>query len=161
MATRTPEETVKAYLHVGGHDPEACREFLAADFACVSELRPSFNADVFLARMELYRKSIPDIKLELGSWIISQGDTVVCEALESGTFTEAEGWAATMGIEPTGRSYRIPTVLIFRFNEDGLIREYGTVCDRLLWLIQMGVDPSAAIRPVKAEGTGSPQSASD
>ena len=96
MATRTPEETVKAYLHVGGHDPEACREFLAADFACVSELRPSFNADVFLARMELYRKSIPDIKLELGSWIISQGDTVVCEAMESGTFTGGDGWAATL-----------------------------------------------------------------
>jgi SnoaL-like domain len=86
---------------------------------------------------------------------MSQGDTVVCEAMESGTFTGGDGWAATLGIEPTGRSYRIPTVLIFRFNEDGLIREYGTVCDRLLWLIQMGVDPSAAIRPVKAEGTGS------
>jgi hypothetical protein len=43
-------------------------------FVCPSELRPSFGRDVFLAQMEVYRKSVPDIKLELGSYLMSQGD---------------------------------------------------------------------------------------
>jgi hypothetical protein len=97
----------------------------------------------------MFRKTFPDVRWELGSWLVSDGDIVVCEVVERGTFVGP--WANPVRtIAPTKRSYVSDAVMLFRFNPDGLIVENRSWYDSVDWFHQIGVDPNMAA-PAGAE----------
>ena len=96
--------------------------------------------------MVAFRETFPDQKWERGSWLVSDGDIVVCEVIESGTF--AGPWPdPARRIAPTNRAYVSSAVMLFRFDPDGRIVENQSWYDSVDWFHQIGVDPNVAAPP--------------
>lgn len=90
----------------------------------------SFFWRIRLKVCESFFKAFPDLKWELIS-IVSTGDTVACELIESGTMKapyEIEG----RSVAPTNRSYRVPFAAFFRVNTHGLLVEQEHYGERSL-----------------------------
>jgi len=99
----------------------------------------SIGKEIYLKVCESFFKAFPDLKEKLVS-ILSKGDTVACELIESGTMKapyEIEG----RSVAPTNRSYRVPFAAFFRVNAQGLIVEQGHYGERQAWFQQLGIDP--------------------
>jgi predicted ester cyclase len=80
------------------------------------------------------RESVPDYRLTVDE-LFDGGDTVTVRATASGTPTRT--WN---GLVPTGRSFAVPTVHVFRL-EDGRIVEHWELADRLGVCQQLGLIP--------------------
>lgn len=128
-------------------DRDAFCGLLAPDFVAKGVMAPDgVDGEAIWNVMLAFRETFPDQKWELGEWLVSDGDLVVCEVLESGTF--AGTWPdPTVDIAPTGRSYVSDAVMFFRFNADGLIVENQSWYDSVGWFRQIGVDPKVAAPP--------------
>ncbi len=87
----------------------------------------------------MFDKALPNLKEEVIS-IISEGDTVVCEVIETAKFTAPMELPNGI-IEPTNKSYKLPVSSFFRINEQGLITEQRTYWDTASWARQIGIDP--------------------
>ena len=96
--------------------------------------------------MVAFRGTFPDIKWELGDWLVTDGAIAVCHLFESGTFTGPRPDAARH-IAPTGRSYRSEAVMYFRFDDAGRMVENESWYDSVDWFHQIGVDPNLATPP--------------
>ena len=154
----TPKETVTKYwLAWNGHNLDDLMALLAPEFISRSSLsqgRP-VNKDMIAKGFKMFDKSLPDLKEEIIS-IIAEGDRVVCEVIETATFTGAMELPSGI-IEPTNRSYKLPVGAFFRVNEQGLITEQRTYWDTADWEKQIGIDPklfapkTAAFAKIKPE----------
>lgn len=88
---------------------------------------------------KMFDKSLPDLKEEIVS-ILAEGDRVVCEVIETATFTGPMELPSG-AIAPTHRSYKLPVGAFFRVNTQGLIIEQRTYWDTADWERQIGIDP--------------------
>ena len=79
----------------------------------------------------MFDKSVPDLKEEVIS-ITAEEDRVVCEVIETATFTGPMELPAG-GIAPTNRSYKLPIGSFFRINAQGLIVEQRSYWDTADW----------------------------
>ena len=88
---------------------------------------------------KMFDTALPDLKEEVVS-ILEQGDRVVCEVLETATFT-GPMQLPTGALTPTNRPYKIPVGAFFRVNAQGLIVERRSYWDTADWERQIGIDP--------------------
>jgi ketosteroid isomerase-like protein len=64
---------------------------------------------------------------------------VVCEVVETATFTGSLDWP-TGAIAPTNKSYKLPFAAFFRIDAQGLIAEQRNYWDTADWIRQVGID---------------------
>jgi hypothetical protein len=125
-------------------DREGFLALLAPSFVGRGSMAPQgVDGETIWKVMAAFRKTFPDIKWELGRWIVCDGDIVVCQLTESGTFSGP--WAnPARPIAPTNRPYVSDAVMYFRFDAAGLIVENQSWYDSVDWFHQIGVDPNLA-----------------
>lgn len=131
-------------------DRDAFFALLAPDFVAKGVMAPAgLDKDAIWDFMVAFRATFPDQRWEPGAWLVGDGDLVVCEVIESGTF--AGPWPdPRRAIAPTHRSYVSRAVMLFRFDADGLIVENESWYDSVDWFHQIGVDPNVAAPPDEA-----------
>ena len=71
--------------------------------------------------------------------VIDATDTIVCQEIADGTNNGPLG-----PLPPTGRRFRLPVCVVFRFNTDGLIETADFYWDQLSMLTQLGHAGAAA-----------------
>lgn len=128
-------------------DREAFLRLLAPGFVARGAMDPAgVSGEATWEFMVAFRGTFPDQRWELGSWLVSDGDLLVCEVVESGTF--AGPWPGPdRGISPTNRHYVSRAAMLFRFDADGLIVENESWYDSVDWFHQIGVDPNVGAPP--------------
>lgn len=136
----TPKEIVTKYWEAyTKHDQEGILSLLAPDYSLRSPLSGgAATKDMVAGGLKLFEKSFPDLKEEVVS-MIAEGDRVICEVLETATFTGTLDWP-TGAIAPTNKSYKLPFVALFRVNAAGLIAEQRNYWDTAAWIRQVGID---------------------
>jgi len=138
----TPKETVTDYWRAWSeYNIDAMLALLAPDFISRSSLsqgRP-VGKDMIAMGFKMFGKALPDLNEELVS-IIAEGDRVMCEVIETATFTGPMQLPSGV-IEPTNRFYKLPVGAFFRVNAQGLIVEQRTYWDTADWERQIGIDP--------------------
>jgi hypothetical protein len=120
---------------------------LAPGFVAKGSMGPQgVDGETIWKVMVAFRETFPDIAWELGKWMVSDRDIVVCHLVERGTFTGP--WAnRARPVSPTRRSYASDTVMFFRFDDSGRILENQSWYDSVDWFHQIGVDPNVAAPP--------------
>ena len=137
----TPKEAVTKYWQAyTKHDQEGILALLApAEYTLRSPLSPNPSTkDMVGGGLKLFEKSFPDLKEQIVS-IIAEGDRVVCEVVETATFTGPLDWP-TGTIAPTNKAYALPFAAFFRVNAQGLIVEQRNYWDTANWIQQVGID---------------------
>jgi steroid delta-isomerase-like uncharacterized protein len=139
----TAEETVTAYWRAWTeHNRDLLLRLLAPDFVSRSSLsngRPA-GKDLIAKGFHMFDRALPNLREEVVS-MVSEGDRVACEVVETATFTGPME-LSTGAIAPTNRSYTLPIASFFRINADGLIAEQRTYWDTARWAEQVGIDPA-------------------
>jgi hypothetical protein len=146
---RDHEKSVMEWLRTWNSvDRDGFMAIVAPDFVGKGVMAPQgIDRETIWNFMVAFRETFPDIRWELGEWLVSDGDMCVCHLFESGTFTGP--WpGGEHVIEPTNKSYRSEAVMFFRFDAGGLILENKSWYDSVDWFRQIGVDPNVASGPV-------------
>jgi hypothetical protein len=146
--SRTPDESVREWLRTWNTvDRAGFLDLLSPHFVGKGVMAPEgIDAESMWNMMVAFRETFPDIRWELGDWLVAQADIAVCHLYESGTFTGR--WPdPDRLIEPTYRSYRSEAVMLFRFDADGQIVENNNWYDSVDWFHQIGVDPNVGAPP--------------
>ena len=137
----TPKETVTNYWRAwSDHNLDNLLALLAPEFISRSSLSQgrAANKDMIAMGFKMFDKALPNLKEEIVS-IIAEGNNVVCQVIETATFTAAMELPTGI-IEPTNRSYKLPVGAFFRVNTQGLITEQRTYWDTADWERQIGID---------------------
>jgi steroid delta-isomerase-like uncharacterized protein len=142
----TPKETISSYWRAWTeHNLESLLCLLDPEFTSRSSLsqgRPA-SKDMIAKGFKMFDKALPNLKEEVVS-IVAEENRVVCEVLETATFSGP--MELPMGvIIPTNRSYKLPIASFFRINSQGLILEQRTYWDTADWAQQIGIDPKLFI----------------
>jgi steroid delta-isomerase-like uncharacterized protein len=138
----TSKETVTNYWRAWSeHNLDNLLALLAPEFISRSSLSQerAANKDMIAMGFKMFDKALPDLKEELVS-IIAENDRVVCEVIETATFTGPME-LPTGVIAPTNRPYKLPVGSFFHVNAQGLITEQHTYWDTADWERQIGIDP--------------------
>jgi len=137
----TPKETVTNYWRAwSDHNLDNLLALLAPEFISRSSLSQGRAANKGMIEMgfKMFDKALPDLKEEIVS-IIAEGNSVVCQVMETATFTAAME-LPTGVIAPTKCSYKLPVGAFFCVNDQGLITEQRTYWDTADWERQIGID---------------------
>ena len=151
---RTAEDAAKAWMRAQcEHDPEALAALLAPELVGSG---PYFageriGKEDYVKASESFHQAFPNLKMEPTS-MLSQGDTVAWEYVESATFTAPLLGPGGHTLAPTNRSYRVPIGAFMRINASGLIVELRVYDNPLLASQQLGTDPTVFL-PNKAQDT--------
>ncbi len=122
----SPEEVVYAFLDAyNAKDFDGAMALLADDFVTVGA---STNWDPiqkasYRDKLTCAAFAFPDSRWTTANMVVS-GDTVAVRVIWTGTFMRPLAWRGQTR-QPTGRSYREQTVLFFRIDENGQIREHN------------------------------------
>ena len=129
MQKMTPKETVSNYWRAWTeHNLDNLLSLLAPDFVSRSSLsrgRP-VGKDMIAKGLKMFDKSLRGCLRKRLFSITAEEDRVVCEVIETATFTGPMELPAG-GIAPTNRSYKLPVGSFFRINAQGLIVEQRSV----------------------------------
>lgn len=136
----TPKETVTKYWQAyTKHDQEGILSLLAPNYNLRSPLSGGVaTKDMVAGGLKLFEQSFPNLKEEVISMVV-EGDRVVCEVVETATFTGSLDWP-TGAIAPTNKSYNLPFAAFFRVDSQGLIAEQRNYWDTAGWIRQVGID---------------------
>jgi steroid delta-isomerase-like uncharacterized protein len=110
---------------------------LAEDFVEHEEtpgLAPTKAGVIDFFRMQL--AAFPDLRMSVED-IVANGDKVVARVALSGT-----NRGSFMNMPATGKSVNVQLIDMFRFSDDGLLREHWGVLDALAMMQQLGVVPA-------------------
>lgn len=143
----TPKEIVTKYWQAYSiHDQEVILSLLAPEYILQSPLSQghSTTKDMVAGGLKLFEISFPDLKEEVIN-IIAEGDRVVCEVVETATFTGPLSWPTGV-IAATNKSYILPFSAFFRVNTAGLIVEQRNYWDTANWIRQVGIDAKLFIQ---------------
>jgi len=136
----TPKETIIKYWQAyNDHNQEGILSLLSPEYILHSPMSQGLvTKDMVAGGLKLFETSFPDLKEKVMS-IIAEGDRVVCEVVETATFTGPLQWSTGL-IEPTNHSYTLPFSVFFRVNVEGLIVEQLNYWDTANWIKQIGID---------------------
>ncbi|HTA83937.1 MAG TPA: ester cyclase [Bacteroidia bacterium] len=146
----SPKETVTKYWRAWSeHNLDDLLALLAPEFISRSSLSQgrAANKDMIAMGFKMFDKALPDLKEELIS-IIAEDNRVVCEVIETATFTGPME-LPTGVITPTNKAYILPVGSFFRTNTQGLITEQRTYWDTSDWARQIGIDPKLFVPKVE------------
>ena len=120
----TPEAVVLAFLDAfNKNDLDGGMACLADDFVRLGESTKwvPMSKEIYRDMWARFADAFPDFKWET-SCMVTSGDTVAIEVVETGTFTDPWAWQGKT-LWPTGKAYRSRISLFFRVNKDGLIQD--------------------------------------
>ena len=127
----------RMYDLINAGDIDGFAEKLADDFVEHEEtpgLAPTKAGVIDFFRMQL--AGFPDLRMGVED-IVANGDKVVARVALSGT-----NRGAFMGMPSTGKNVNVQLIDMFRFGDDGLLREHWGVLDALAMMQQLGVVPA-------------------
>ena len=127
----------RMYDLINAGDIDGFAEKLADDFVEHEEtpgLAPTKAGVIDFFRMQL--AGFPDLRMGVED-IVANGDKVVARVALSGT-----NRGAFMGMPATGKNVNVQLIDMFRFGDDGLLREHWGVLDALAMMQQLGVVPA-------------------
>lgn len=84
-----------------------------------------------------FREAFPDLHLDV-QFVVADDDRIMFYISTSGTHR-----GPFMGMAPTGRTFKVDSVDVFRFNAEGKIAEHWGVFDAFGTLVQLGLVPPA------------------
>ncbi len=127
----------RLYDLLGAGDVEGFGRHLADDVVEHEEL-PGLapTKDGILAFFRMQVAAFPDMRMDVQD-VVASGDKVVARVRYTGT-----NRGAFMGAPPTGKSVDAQLIDIFRFGDDGLVREHWGVMDQLTMMQQLGLAPA-------------------
>ena len=137
----TPKEVITKYWQAyTAHNQEAILSLLAPEYVLRSPLSHGQPAskDMIAGGLKLFEISFPDLKEEVMN-IAAEDDRVICEVVETATFTGPLQWPTGV-IAPTNKSYTLPFAAFFRVSAQGLIVEQRNYWDTANWMQQVGID---------------------
>ena len=125
------EETVRKFFEAGNkQDLETLAGLVAPSLTVNNQLFGQGNVvprEVFKASLDNMRKAFPNLNMHVVN-MISQGDTVVTEELETAT------------LSTNGRSYKMPVCVVMRVNDQGQIYETHNYWDTRTLFDQLQID---------------------
>jgi steroid delta-isomerase-like uncharacterized protein len=127
----------RLYDLINARDIEGFARHLGDDFVEHEEtpgLAPTKAGVEAFFRMQL--AGFPDMHMHVED-VISSGDKVVARVRYTGTHR-----GEFMGMPATGKSVDVQLIDMFRFGDDGLVREHWGVLDALAMMQQLGVVPT-------------------
>ena len=127
----------RMYDLINAGDINGFAKNLADDFVEHEEtpgLAPTKAGVIDFFRMQL--AAFPDLRMGVED-VVANGDKVVARVALSGT-----NRGAFMGMPATGKSVNVQLIDMFRFGDDGLLREHWGVLDALAMMQQLGVAPA-------------------
>ena len=129
----------RMYELISGGDIDGFGGHLADDVVEHEEL-PGLapTKDGILTFFRLQGAAFADMRMEVQD-IVASGDKVVARVRYTGTHQ-----GDFMGMPATGKAVDVQLVDIFRFGDDGLLREHWGVMDQLTLMQQLGVVPVAS-----------------
>ncbi|MBL8162942.1 MAG: ester cyclase [Anaerolineae bacterium] len=98
--------------------------------------RPGLAAD-----WQRLKGALPDLTVSI-DLLLSEGNWAAVVYTMRGTFSSSFVNANQSAIAPTGRSLELPVVILFRFEQEGLVAESWELYDSLSFLTQLGLLPS-------------------
>jgi steroid delta-isomerase-like uncharacterized protein len=127
----------RLYELINAGDIEGFSRHLADDFVEHEEtpgLAPT--KDGVKAFFQMQRAAFPDTRMAVED-VFANGDKAVARVRLTGTHQ-----GPFMGTPATGKSVDVQLIDIFRFGDDGLVREHWGVLDALAMMQQLGVVPA-------------------
>lgn len=127
----------RLYDRINAGDIDGFARDLADDFVEHEEtpgLAPTKDGVKSFFRMQL--AAFPDLRLAVQD-VVADGDKVVARVRYTGT-----QHGEFMGMPATGKSVEVQLIDIFRFGDDGRVREHWGVIDLLTMMQQLGVVPA-------------------
>jgi len=119
--------------------PELCDRYLAADRVDHQDygLPPGManGHEGFRRVLGVFFDAFPDLHLEV-EFTIGDDDRIMLHISTTGTHT-----GAFMGMAPTGKTFKVNGVDIFRFNDEGKIAAHWGVFDTFGMMAQLGLVP--------------------
>ena len=126
----------RLYDLINAGDVEGFSRHLADDFVEHEEtpgLAPTKDGVKAFFRMQL--AAFPDLRMAVED-VVANGDKVVARVRYTGTNS-----GEFMAMPATGKSVDVQLIDMFRFGDDGLLREHWGVLDALAMMQQLGVVP--------------------
>jgi steroid delta-isomerase-like uncharacterized protein len=127
----------RIYKHINAGDIDGFALYLADDVVeheAIPGLAPTKDGILAFFRAQL--AAFPDMRMGVQD-IIASGDKVVARVRYTGT-----NRGDFMGAPATGRNVDVQLIDIFRFGEDGLVREHWGVMDQTTMMQQLGLAPA-------------------
>ena len=125
------QEVVRKFFEAGNkQDLETLSGLVASSLTVDNPLFGQGNVvprAVFKTSLDNMRKAFPNLNMHVVN-MISQGDTVVTEELETAT------------LSTNGRSYKIPVCIVMRVNDQGQIYETHNYWDTRTLFDQLQID---------------------
>jgi steroid delta-isomerase-like uncharacterized protein len=122
---------------INAGDIEGFASHLADDFVEHEEtpgLAPTKDGVKAFFQMQL--AAFPDMRMDVED-VVASGDKVVARVRYTGTHR-----GEFMGMPATGKSVDVQLIDMFRFDEDGRVREHWGVMDALAMMQQLGLVPA-------------------
>ncbi len=127
----------RLYDLINAGDIEGFGRHLADDFVEHEEqagLTPTKDGVKAFFQMQL--AAFPDLRMDVQD-VVASGDKVVARVRYTAT-----NRGAFMGMPATDKSVDVQLIDMFRFGDDGLLREHWGVLDALAMMQQLGVVPA-------------------
>ena len=127
----------RLYDLINAGDIEGFARHLADDFVEHEEtpgLAPT--RDGVKAFFQMQRAAFQNLRLDVED-VVANGDKAVARVRYTGT-----NRGEFMGMPATGKSVAVQLIDMFRFGDDGLVREHWGVLDALAMMQQLGVVPA-------------------
>lgn len=126
----------RLYELLNAGDLDGFGELLADDFV-EHEVTPGLEPtkEGVKAFFGMYMVAFPDLRMELLDILVS-GDKGAARVRATGTHK-----GEFLGMPPTGKGVDIQLIDLFRFGDDGLVREHWGVLDALKMMEQLGAIP--------------------
>jgi len=129
--------TRRIYELIGAGNLEGFGRCLADDVVEHEELpglAPTKDGILAFFRMQL--AAFPDMRMDVQD-VVASGDKVVARVRYAGT-----NRGEFMGAPATGKTIDVQLIDIFRFGDDGLVREHWGVMDQMTMMQQLGLAPA-------------------
>lgn len=116
---------------------DRCDRYLAADRVDYQDYglppRAADGHDGFKMVVGVFREAFPDLHLEI-EFMIAEGERLMCHISTTGTQS-----GPFMGMAPTGKTFKVSSSDIFRFNDEGKVAAHWGVFDTLGMMVQLGL----------------------
>ncbi len=140
-AQTSPREVVDAYIAAyNNNDVNMAKQLVAPDFVRYSNLAKKWApmplnewADMWVS----FGVAFPDFRWEVQS-VAAQGNIVVVEVIEKGTFKNTWVLPNKYKVKPTGKAYESRNAIVF-YVENGRIQKYNQYAG--LGFLQVGLGP--------------------
>jgi steroid delta-isomerase-like uncharacterized protein len=136
MSTDHAATARRLYDLINARDIDGFGEHLADDFVeheMTPGLAPTKAGVKTFFRMQL--TAFPDLRMDVED-VVANGDKVVARVRYTGT-----NLGEFMGMPATGKRVDVQLIDMFRFGEDGFVREHWGVMDALAMMQQLGAAP--------------------